>query len=155
MVLALLAQGMPAFEAAAAAVWLHAEAARRHGTGLVAEDLVEALPAVLCTIKSRASRRARGLISAGRYNRNGTAMSDRANSGFFDGVFDRTLANLRNAWREIALSAREALSGAPRPDLPATMTIRLRRRMLRSSRRQRRRRHRAGPRRRARPAPWR
>ena len=45
-------------------------------------------------------------------------MSDRAPSGFLDGVFDRTLANLRSAWREIALSTRGALSGAPRPDLP-------------------------------------
>jgi ADP-dependent NAD(P)H-hydrate dehydratase / NAD(P)H-hydrate epimerase len=56
MVLALLAQGMPAFEAAAAAVWLHAAAARRVGSGLVAEDLIEALPATLAALKNRAPR---------------------------------------------------------------------------------------------------
>jgi ADP-dependent NAD(P)H-hydrate dehydratase / NAD(P)H-hydrate epimerase len=56
MVLGLLAQGMPAFEAAAAAVWLHADAAHRLGPGLVAEDLVEAMPAALAALKGRASR---------------------------------------------------------------------------------------------------
>jgi ADP-dependent NAD(P)H-hydrate dehydratase / NAD(P)H-hydrate epimerase len=47
MVLGLLAQGMEPFAAAAAAVWLHGDAARRIGPGLVAEDLVETLPKVL------------------------------------------------------------------------------------------------------------
>ncbi len=41
---ALLSQGMPAFEAASAAVWLHGEAAHETGPGLVADDLPEALP---------------------------------------------------------------------------------------------------------------
>ena len=42
----LLAQGMPAFEAASAAAWLHGEAGGEAGPGLIAEDLPEALPAV-------------------------------------------------------------------------------------------------------------
>jgi hydroxyethylthiazole kinase-like uncharacterized protein yjeF len=46
-VAALLAQGMPPFEAAAAAVWLHGAAAMEYGLGLVAEDLPNALPSVL------------------------------------------------------------------------------------------------------------
>jgi ADP-dependent NAD(P)H-hydrate dehydratase / NAD(P)H-hydrate epimerase len=42
----LLAQGMPAFEAASAAAWLHGEAACAFGIGLIAEDLPEQLPGV-------------------------------------------------------------------------------------------------------------
>jgi len=43
----LLAQGMAPFEGAAAAVWLHGQAAARQGPGLIAEDLPDALPEVL------------------------------------------------------------------------------------------------------------
>jgi NAD(P)H-hydrate epimerase len=43
----LLGQGMPPFEAAAAAVSLHGMAATAHGPGLIAEDLPEQLPAIL------------------------------------------------------------------------------------------------------------
>lgn len=46
----LLAQGMPPFAAACAAVWLHGDAARRIGPGLIAEDLSEMLPAVLADL---------------------------------------------------------------------------------------------------------
>jgi ADP-dependent NAD(P)H-hydrate dehydratase / NAD(P)H-hydrate epimerase len=42
----LAAQGMPAFEAASAAVWFHGEAACAFGIGLIAEDLPEQLPGV-------------------------------------------------------------------------------------------------------------
>ncbi|WJR81464.1 NAD(P)H-hydrate dehydratase [Bradyrhizobium sp. NP1] len=42
----LLAQGVPAFEAASIGVWMHGEAAREAGPGLIAEDLPETLPAV-------------------------------------------------------------------------------------------------------------
>ena len=47
MIAGLLAQGMPAFEATAAAVWVHGEAAKAFGPGLISEDLPETLPAVL------------------------------------------------------------------------------------------------------------
>ena len=50
LVLGLLAQGMPAFAAASAAVWLHGAAAHAFGAGLVAEDLIETLPAVLARL---------------------------------------------------------------------------------------------------------
>jgi hydroxyethylthiazole kinase-like uncharacterized protein yjeF len=46
MVAGLLAQGMPPFAAASAAVWLHGDAGEEAGPGLIAEDLPEALPKV-------------------------------------------------------------------------------------------------------------
>ena len=45
--LGLLAQGMDPFDAGCAAAWLHGDAARRFGPGLIAEDLSETLPAAL------------------------------------------------------------------------------------------------------------
>ncbi|MBR0852272.1 NAD(P)H-hydrate dehydratase [Bradyrhizobium diazoefficiens] len=42
----LLAQGVPAFEAASMGVWMHGEAGTEAGPGLIAEDLTETLPAV-------------------------------------------------------------------------------------------------------------
>lgn len=47
MIAGLMAQGVEAFTAACAAVWIHGEAAIRHGPGLVAPDLVAAIPGVL------------------------------------------------------------------------------------------------------------
>jgi hydroxyethylthiazole kinase-like uncharacterized protein yjeF len=49
----LLAQGMPGFDAAAAAVWLHGEAGTAAGPGLVAEDLPEMLPRVYRRLYAR------------------------------------------------------------------------------------------------------
>jgi len=43
----LMARGLPTFDAAGTAAWLHVEAARAFGPGLIAEDLPEALPQVL------------------------------------------------------------------------------------------------------------
>ncbi|WP_313005732.1 NAD(P)H-hydrate dehydratase [Brevundimonas sp.] len=47
MIGGLLAQHMDSFDAACAAVWMHADAARRFGPGLIAEDLPELIPGVL------------------------------------------------------------------------------------------------------------
>jgi ADP-dependent NAD(P)H-hydrate dehydratase / NAD(P)H-hydrate epimerase len=46
LIAGLLAQAVPAFEAAAMGVWMHGEAAREAGPGLIAEDLPEVMPAV-------------------------------------------------------------------------------------------------------------
>ena len=45
-VLGVIAQGMTAFNVAAAATWLHGEAAAAFGPGLIAEDLPNMVPAV-------------------------------------------------------------------------------------------------------------
>ncbi|MCK5933194.1 MAG: NAD(P)H-hydrate dehydratase [Fulvimarina manganoxydans] len=46
MIVAQLAQGTPAFEAACAGVWMHGKAAEAFGPGLIAEDLAPMLPKV-------------------------------------------------------------------------------------------------------------
>ena len=43
----LLARGLPAFDAACTAAWLHVDCARSFGPGLIAEDLSEEVPRVL------------------------------------------------------------------------------------------------------------
>lgn len=43
----LLAQGMSAFDAARAGVWIHGEAGRRIGAGLIAPDIIAALPGIM------------------------------------------------------------------------------------------------------------
>lgn len=50
MIGGLVAQRMDSFEAAQAAAWIHAEAARGFGPGLIAEDLPDRLPAVLADL---------------------------------------------------------------------------------------------------------
>ena len=54
IILGLLAQGMDAFAAAAAGVWMHGAAAAGFGPGLLAEDLPDLLPAVLRRLASLA-----------------------------------------------------------------------------------------------------
>lgn len=54
MIGGLVAQRMDSFDAARAAVWMHAEAARGFGPGLIAEDLPERLPGVLTALYERA-----------------------------------------------------------------------------------------------------
>jgi len=49
----LLAQGMTGFDAACAGTWLHGAAAAHFGPGLIAEDLPEALPAVLKDLREK------------------------------------------------------------------------------------------------------
>jgi NAD(P)H-hydrate epimerase len=57
LVAGLLAQGLDPFRAAAAACWLHGDAAASVGPGLVAEDLLEALPRTLARLKAMAAGR--------------------------------------------------------------------------------------------------
>jgi len=47
MIVGLLAQGMPTWQAACAAAWLHGDAAMDHGVGLVADDLPGLIPGAL------------------------------------------------------------------------------------------------------------
>jgi len=54
MIAGLMAQRMDSFDAARAAVWMHAEAARGFGPGLIAEDLPDRIPAVLAGLYSQA-----------------------------------------------------------------------------------------------------
>ncbi|HUH88304.1 MAG TPA: NAD(P)H-hydrate dehydratase [Pusillimonas sp.] len=51
----LMAQGMAPFLAAAAGAWLHGEAARQFGPGLISEDLPAMLPRVLRRLKAYSS----------------------------------------------------------------------------------------------------
>ncbi|MGZ0186548.1 MAG: bifunctional ADP-dependent NAD(P)H-hydrate dehydratase/NAD(P)H-hydrate epimerase, partial [Alphaproteobacteria bacterium] len=51
MVAGLMSEGASAFDAAAAAVWLHGATAARLGRGMIASDLIDALPQTLQTLE--------------------------------------------------------------------------------------------------------
>lgn len=57
LITGLMAQGMDAFDAASAAVWIHGEAGRLFGPGLVSEDLPGITPRVLRRLKRLADKR--------------------------------------------------------------------------------------------------
>ncbi len=65
MIGALLARGMPGFDAACAAAWLHGDIAQTSPEGLIAEDLVARLPARLDELHRQQARRQAlsGLVS--------------------------------------------------------------------------------------------
>jgi len=51
IITALLAQGVAPFEAACAGAWMHAESAAAFGPGLIPEDLIAGIPAVLSALR--------------------------------------------------------------------------------------------------------
>jgi hydroxyethylthiazole kinase-like uncharacterized protein yjeF len=53
LVTGLLAQGMAAFDAAAAAVWIHSEIGHAYGPGLTADDMPELIPGVMQRLDKR------------------------------------------------------------------------------------------------------
>jgi ADP-dependent NAD(P)H-hydrate dehydratase / NAD(P)H-hydrate epimerase len=57
LITGLLAQGMPAFEAAAAAVWIHGEAGNAAGPGMISEDLAARFPEIYRGLYARAAER--------------------------------------------------------------------------------------------------
>jgi hydroxyethylthiazole kinase-like uncharacterized protein yjeF len=59
LITGLLAQSMPAFEAACCGVWMHSEAGAQFGPGLIAEDLPDLLPAALRRLGGKEEGKAR------------------------------------------------------------------------------------------------
>jgi ADP-dependent NAD(P)H-hydrate dehydratase / NAD(P)H-hydrate epimerase len=66
MVLGLLAQGVPAFEAACAAAWMHGRSAAAFGAGLIAEDIVAGLPRIIAELRAMDAQRTCGVEPARR-----------------------------------------------------------------------------------------
>jgi len=56
MILGLLAQGVPAWQAACAAAWLHGDAAHEFGVGLIADDLPDLIPGALARLNLALTR---------------------------------------------------------------------------------------------------
>ena len=101
IVAAIRARGLSAFEAACAGVWLHGRAAEIAGPAMIADDLVEAIPAAIASPVNELVVRiaARG-----------------------DGVTAADAMSLRRAWRRLArrwrAGVRAASSGAALPAFP-------------------------------------
>lgn len=57
LIAGLIAQGMPSFEAAAAAAWLHGRAGEACGPGLIADDIPEKIPRLLNSLAPPAFRK--------------------------------------------------------------------------------------------------
>ncbi len=62
LIAGLIAQGMESFEAACAAAWIHAEAGRGFGPGLIAEDLPGLVPSVLSNLLAVPTSNRPGLL---------------------------------------------------------------------------------------------
>ena len=69
MIAAMRARGMEAFEAACAAVWLHGRAAEVAGPGMIADDLVAAIPPLprMSEPIVRIAARGDGVTASGRH----------------------------------------------------------------------------------------
>lgn len=50
MITGLIAQGMDPFDASCAAVWMHGDVAQRFGPGLIPDDLIDGIPAVVAVL---------------------------------------------------------------------------------------------------------
>ena len=107
----LLAQGMPAWEAAAAGAWLHGEAAVLAGPGMVAEDLLPALIRALAATMN--ATRLPPRVGYHRPAAKEACMSDAVSTG----LLDRAIRRITTVWRDMASS----VSGEPDEPLEAQM----------------------------------